>query len=119
LEIAVKNSVWGSKKRISTWSIGEKIVFLVEDDGVVFGKVSGEQFFSEDGLWEDDLYPWRVPINFESQLSGKEGRDFQIKLRLALKASYGKSTGALILFRLKLPDHVEGKVEELIQKECK
>jgi len=117
LEIAKVNSIWGSKKKLSNWLVGEKIIFLVEDDGVSLGEVSGEQYYTEEVLWQDDLYSWRIPITFKSQISGEKGRDFQKKLRLVLKSNYGKTSGSLILFRLKLPDYIEREIEDLIRKE--
>ena len=63
LLVSVVNCVWGSNKnRFSKWKLGEWLAILVSKDLGVLAKIAGPAFFSNDILWEDDLYPYRIPI---------------------------------------------------------
>lgn len=63
LLVSIANCVWGSNRnRLSRWKLGERLVVLVKKDLGVLVKVAGPSFYSEEILWEDNLYPYRIPI---------------------------------------------------------
>lgn len=117
-EIAKENSVWGNKKkRFSNWEPGELLVMFIEDDGLAVGKITGKQFESDEMFWEDDLYPWRIPVEFYSDERGNKGNRLQQKIREFLKNEYGSTYGTLILFGMKIHEEDEKKLIELLRNE--
>lgn len=117
-EIAKENSVWGNKKkRFSNWEPGELLVMFIEDDGLAVGKIKGKQFESDEMFWEDDLYPWRIPVKFYSVEKGGKAKELQQKIRELLKREYGGRYGTVILFGMKIHEEDEKKLIELMRNE--
>ena len=117
-ETAKENSVWGNKKkRFSNWEPGELLVMIIEDDGCAVGKITGKQFESDEAFWEDDLYPWRIPVEFHSIEKGSKGKDLQQKIRELLRHEYGSRYGTVILFGMKIHEEDEKKLIELMRNE--
>ena len=112
-EVARDNNVWANnKKRFSKWEVGEKLIMLIEEDGVALGEITGLPLYSEEVLWEDDLYPWRIPISFELITKGEEGEAIQRRLKEIIKEGYGPNYGILILFGIKIPELLENDIFE-------
>ncbi|HPD39626.1 MAG TPA: hypothetical protein PK411_14865 [Mesotoga infera] len=112
-EVARDNNVWANKKKhFSKWEVGERVVMFIEEDGVALGEITGLPFYSEEVLWEDDLYPWRIPISFELIAKGKEGETAQRRLKRIIAEGYGSYYGSLILFGIKIPEVLENDILE-------
>jgi hypothetical protein len=63
LLVSVANCLWASKQnKFSKWKLGEWLGILVKKELGVLAKVTGPAYHSNDILWEDDLYPYRIPI---------------------------------------------------------
>ncbi len=63
LLVSVANCLWASKQnKFSKWKLGEWLGILVKKELGVLARVSGPAFYSNDILWEDDLYPYRISI---------------------------------------------------------
>lgn len=90
---------------------------FIEDDGLAVGKITGKQFESDEMFWEDDLYPWRIPVEFYSDERGNKGNRLQQKIREFLKNEYGSTYGTLILFGMKIHEEDEKKLIELLRNE--
>ena len=117
-DIAKEHSLWGNKKkRFSKWEPGELLVMFVEDDGLAVGKITGKQFESDEVFWEDDLYPWRIPVEFHSVEKGEKGKHLQQKIREFLKNEYGSRYGTVILFGMKIHEEDEKELIELMRNE--
>ena len=62
----VKNEVWGSKSaRFRDWQKGDLLAVVVEKQIAGLGKVSGEPYKSDKIVWDNGLFPYRVPIKFD------------------------------------------------------
>ncbi len=90
---------------------------FVEDDGLAVGKITGKQFESDEVFWEDDLYPWRIPVEFHSVEKGEKGKRLQQEIRELLKKEYGSTYGTLILFGMVIHKEDEDRITNLLSHE--
>jgi hypothetical protein len=61
----LQHQIWGSKtRRFKKWNLGDHLVFIVDKAIAGLAEVSGEPFLSSQLVFEDDLYPYRIPIKF-------------------------------------------------------
>ena len=111
-DVVVKNGVWGSNRsRFGKWEQGETLVLLVGKEGVLVATVSGKPFTSDQMIWEDDLYEYRIPVHIEKILRNDAGAVANQSVRKALAAGLSGIYGAYIMSQSKLP----GSVEELVK----
>jgi len=111
-DVVVKNGVWGSNRsRFGKWDQGEILVLMVGKEGVVVATVSGKPFTSDQMIWEDDLYEYRIPVHVEKILRNDAGAVANQSVRKALAAGLSGIYGAYIMSQSKLP----GSVEELVK----
>jgi hypothetical protein len=63
----VKNEVWGSNSaRFKSWQIGDLLGFIVEKQIAGLAEVTGSPFKSDKPVWDNGLFPNRIPIKFIS-----------------------------------------------------
>jgi hypothetical protein len=114
-EVVVKNGVWGSNRsRFGKWSLGETLVLLVGQDGVVVSTVTGMAFTSDQMIWDEDLYEYRIPVRIEKVLRGDTGKAAAKAVRQVLSEGLGSYYGAYIMSQSKLPEAVERLVKEAL-----
>ena len=107
-EIGKENGVWGfNRKRYGNWTVGERLIFFVEEDGVAIGEITGEQFQSDEVLWKDDLYPNRIRFQCSKVFKAEEGKKLQASIKKILREGYGSNYGTIILFGTKIPEELE------------
>lgn len=107
-DVVVKNGVWGSNRsRFGKWDQGETLVLMVGKEGVVVATVSGKPFTSDQMIWEDDLYEYRIPVHIEKILRNDAGAAANQSIRKALAAGLSGIYGAYIMSQSKLPEEVE------------
>ena len=59
----VKHEVWGSKSaRFSDWQVGDYLAIIVEKQIAGLAEVCGEPFTSQQKVWDNGLFPNRIPI---------------------------------------------------------
>lgn len=62
----VKHSLWGSKTdRFREWHVGDLLVIFVDKFLAGLGRVSGPTYKASDQVWDNGLFPHRIPIKFE------------------------------------------------------
>jgi hypothetical protein len=111
-DVVVKNGVWGSNRsRFGKWELGETLVMLVGKDGVLVATVAGKPFTSDQMIWEDDLYEYRIPVHVEKVLRGAMGTAANEAVHKALAADLGNIYGSYIMSQSKLPEEVEKLVQ--------
>jgi len=107
-DVVVKNGVWGSNRsRFGKWDQGETLVLMVGKEGVLVATVSGKAFTSDQMIWEDDLYEYRIPVHIEKILRNDAGAVANQSVRKALAAGLSGIYGAYIMSQSKLPEEVE------------
>lgn len=62
----VKHEVWGSKSaRFSDWKIGDYLAIIVDKQIAGLAEVSGAPYQSQQRVWDNGLFPHRIPIKFK------------------------------------------------------
>jgi len=62
----LKHDLWAARKRrFGNWQVGDLLAFIVDRRLAGLGEVSGKPFESEEPVFEDHTYPYRIPIRFE------------------------------------------------------
>lgn len=114
-DVVVKNGAWGSNRsRFGKWDQGETLVLMVGKEGVVVATVSGKPFISDQMIWEDDLYEYRIPVHIENVLRNDVGATANQSVRKALAAGLSGIYGAYIMSQSKLPEEVEKLVKGVL-----
>ena len=114
-DVVVANSVWGSNRsHFGKWEPRETLVLLVGKEGVLVVTVSGTPFISDQMIWEEDLYEYRIPVRIEKVLRGDTGKAAAKAVRKALAAGLGNIYGAYIMSQSKLPREVEQLVTKVL-----
>src|SRR5450830_410621 len=102
-DVVVANSVWGSNRsHFGKWEPRETLVLLVGKEGVLVVTVSGTPFISDQMIWEEDLYEYRIPVRIEKVLRGDTGKAAAKAVRQALSEGLGSYYGAYIMSQSKL-----------------
>ncbi|MED2869540.1 AAA family ATPase [Bacillus thuringiensis] len=101
----LKNNVWGSNNsHLKNWYIGDYIVFIVDKEIVALAKVSGEQFKSDNLIWNNGDYPFRLPISFIKVLSYKDRLAVKGEIKELLQGEW-QNYGIPIRNKLLLPNN--------------
>lgn len=111
-DVVVEKGTWGSNRsRFGKWEHGEPLILLIGKEGVLVATVSGKPFTSDQMIWEDDLYEYRIPVHVEKVLRGTAGAAASQAVRKALGVGLGGIYGAYIMSQSKLPEEVEELVK--------
>jgi hypothetical protein len=101
----VDNAVWGSKKnRLRKWEVGDQVVFIIGKFIVAFGEVNGPPFISNEIIWGDDLYEYRIPIKFVKYFLEPNRIPFPGNLKL------GKAYGLNMLTQTPISKNMSGQI---------
>lgn len=115
-DVVVANGVWGANRsRFGKWGQGETLILLVGKEGVVTATVTGKAFTSDQMIWEDDLYEYRIPVHIEKTLRGTAGLAAAQAVRAALAAGLGSFYGVYIMSQTRMPEEAERLVKESIR----
>lgn len=94
----LKYSLWGSKSaRFKEWEKGDGLVFIVNKALAALAEVTGDPFFSKDKVWDNGIFPYRIPIAFRHVLEEDDRLPILGHVRQALTDSWGPRYGWGIL----------------------
>lgn len=110
----VKHGVWGSKiARFENWKEGDLLAFIIGKRIAGVAKVSGKPFKTNDLVWDNGLFPHRIPIKFTYLMLPDNRPPVLGQIRDALISSAaGTSYGMCILNQTVLPD---GPADTILQ----
>jgi hypothetical protein len=110
----IKHGVWGSKKaRFGKWKQGDFLAFIVAKRMAGVAKVSGKPFKSNDPVWDNGVFPHRIPIKFTHLILPGNRPPILGQIRDALMSSVaGIRYGLYILNQTILPD---GPADTILQ----
>lgn len=61
----MKHRLWGSKSaRFRTWHVGDLLAVIVDKSLAALAEVSGRAFESKERVWDNGLFPHRIPLKF-------------------------------------------------------
>jgi len=96
--ICLKYALWGSKSpRFNDWYQGDKLAIIVDKSLAALAEVSGPAFESQDKVWDNGLFPHRIPLRFIHVLAAKDRLPILGELRDALTQQWGPRYGWGIL----------------------
>ena len=104
----VKHSLWGSQRtRINKWKIGDCLILIVDKTLAGLAEVSGKPFTSNEKVWDNGLFPNRIPIRF-LHIPRKEKRPRIEKVENELILALGKKyTWGIVLQKTVTGDNAE------------
>ena len=76
----------GTRNLFSRWLRGDLLALVVNDAIAGIAEVCGDAYTSNDMIWEDDVYQFRIPITFR-KVCPKERRPVIIKPRTLQSAA--------------------------------
>jgi hypothetical protein len=107
----LKNSLWGSRSaRFKDWQKGDYIAFIVDKTLAGYAEMSGEYYRSNEQVWDNGLFPWRIPIKFHQVLAKSDRIPILGEIRDVLISAWGNSYGWGILNQSVLTNSAANKV---------
>jgi hypothetical protein len=131
----LRHSLWGSRSaRFRDWKRGDFLGVIVDKALAALAEVAGEPFQSRQRVWDDGLFPHRIPIRFVHFIKPDARPPILGEVRDALTSAWGPTYGWGILnqnllvekaantiinairSRLNDLDEVQGKLEEYLDQ---
>jgi hypothetical protein len=102
----LKYKIWGSKKaRFKDWKIGDHLAFIIDKSIAGLAQVSGEPFVSQEIIWDNGLYPYRLPIKFLHVMRPQNRPLILGTIRDAITSEWGLGYGWGIVNQWVLPEN--------------
>jgi len=94
----LKHSLWGSRSaRFKDWQEGDYFAFIVDKALAGLAEVAGKTFESKAMVWDNDIFPYRIPIKFIHALVKEQRVQLLGEVRDALTSAWGPRYGWGIL----------------------
>lgn len=94
----LKHSVWGSKSaRFKDWHKDDYFAFIVGNALAGLATVNGDPFHSEKKVWDNGIFPYRIPIKFIHVLDTGQRIPVLGEVRDVLTSAWGPRYGWGIL----------------------
>ena len=101
----LKHSLWGGRRgRFKAWQEGDYLAFIVDKALAGLAEVAGKPFESTEKIWEDDIFPHRIPIKFTHVLDRDQRIPILGELKDVLISEWGAGYGWGILLQQPLID---------------
>jgi hypothetical protein len=94
----LKHGLWGSKSaRFRDWKGGDRLAIIVDKSLAALCEVSGKPFESRQKVWDNGLFPHRIPMRFTHTLKPADRPPILGDVRDALTQRWGPRYGWAIL----------------------
>lgn len=94
----LKHTIWGSKaSRFSDWYEGDKFAVIVDKSLAALAEVAGKPFESQEKVWDNGVFPYRIPLRFLHVLAPSDRPPILGDVRDALMKQWGTKYGFRIL----------------------
>ncbi|MFB0519754.1 MAG: hypothetical protein ACETWC_10810 [Acidobacteriota bacterium] len=94
----LKHSLWASRAaRFKHWREGDYLIFIVDKAMAAIAEVSGKPFQSNQRVWDNDIFPHRIPIKFIHVLDRDQRIPILGVIRDVLTSEWGHKYGWGIL----------------------
>mgnify|MGYP000918731917 CR=1 FL=1 len=114
-EVCDKYRVFASNHNsFNNWNPGEKLLIFIGKEGLAETQVIGKVFNSNEVIWSNDLYEWRVPIEIFNKFDGIRGETVNSAIKSLLCQEYGHIYGFLIRNHTLLRENVADKIEGIL-----
>jgi hypothetical protein len=96
--ICLKHTLWGSKSpRFNDWYEGDRFAIIIDKSLAALAEVSGPAFESEEEVWDNGVFPYRIPLRFTHVLAAQDRPPILGEVRDALIQQWGTKYGWRIL----------------------
>lgn len=114
LLLSLKHQTWGARKdTFKSWSVGDEIAFVVGKNLAALAEVTGSSQQSQDRIWPDDLYPFRLPVAFRNFVLAGQRPPLLGDVREALMAEYGAKWGFAMINQSPVPDRAADAIQAM------
>lgn len=114
----LEHQMWGSKSaRFKDWKTGDYLAFVVAKTMAGLAQVSGEPFESKERVWDNGIFPYRVPIRMAHAIKQENRRPILGQIRDALTAEWGITYGWGIRNQQLLQDSAADTIISIIQSQ--
>lgn len=112
----IKYQVWGSNSaRFKTWSQGDYLIFVVEKAIAGVAEVTGEGFQSNEAIWENGVFPHRIPLRFRYAIGPEIRPPIYGDIWDAFTSAWGQRYGWGMATQSVLPDEAAQVILEALQ----
>src|SRR4051794_27053787 len=88
----LKHQVWGSKNaRFKEWKPGDYLAIIVDKATAALAQVSGPPYVSQEPVWDNGVFPHRIPLQFVHAMHPPNRPPILGKIRDALMSAWGVS----------------------------
>ena len=102
----LKHSLWGSTvSRFKDWQDGDYLAFIVNKGLAGYAVVAGKPFHDTKVIWDNGLFPYRIPIKFVHIIAKDERPPILGEVRDTLTSVWGPRYGWGILAQQILEDN--------------
>ncbi len=111
----LKHEVWGSDRaRFKNWKVGDYLAFIVDKEVAGLAQVTGEPYESDEIVWVDRLYPYRIPIKFVQAMLPDHRPSVVGKIKEAITSEAGTQYGWVILTQRSISGNTAKTIIDLI-----
>ena len=94
----LNKSLWGSRSdRFKDWRQGDYLAIIVEKRLAALAEVAGKSLYSKEKVWDNDLFPYRIPITFKHIIDSADRPPILGAIRDILTRVWGPKYGWGIL----------------------
>lgn len=112
----LKHQLWGSRSaRFKDWRVGDHLAFIVGKTLAGLAEVAGEPFVSRQAVWDNGVFPHRVPIRYLHVVAPDQRPPILGDVRNALTSAWGANYGWGIINQQLLMDETADKIINAIQ----
>ena len=110
--------MWGSRSaRFRDWQEGDYLAIIVDKALASLAQVAGKSFRSEERVWDNNVFPYRIPIKFTHAFTKGQRIPLLGEVRDALISAWGHRYGWGILNQQVLEDPVAERIVKAIQSQ--
>ena len=112
----LEHGLWGSRSaRFKDWKRGDGLVFIVGRELAGLAEVDGDPFVSRDTVWDNGIFPHRIPIRFDHVIDRNDRIPILGRVRDVLTEAWGVRYGWGILNQQTLADDASKVILEEIK----
>lgn len=118
LDNCIKYEVWGANtdRNLNTWKEGDKLLLYTDGERklAAVAEVIGKVYMDDLPVWENGLFPFRLPLKFIYTLQEKDMIPFDDKIVGMLRKEWGQSYGWAIIAKRPLSRETAEKLIGMI-----
>ncbi len=119
LETCTKYGLWGEKNSLAKWEIGDQLILYVNKKLAAVAEVTGKAFKDNSPIWEQGIFPSRIPIKFNYILKKDDMIPFDAEIIGTFMDEWGLNYGWGIQSKHPLSKEAGERLIEMIARKSK